>query len=307
MVVEIKIVTGRCIVLGSFSYANGNPKFSAGIPAFVLIDMLRSIHYGLPPTMTRSELLSRSAPLNNDYNAIYTNIVLKSLPPPKDMGLDGAFLALVAILGDIHALATVFHPLAIAEEHKSDNGNGNPTAGDVLFRNPYLPFSPENENRQVHQRLQQALNIWSHSYLLVAGKDIAALFYFCKMYLSIPSLSLLPIIVGYSSSWGHSSPVARESKLVDSGLYDDSEALKNAWRILENVGHSGELTPVWFPIVLFYASLVVWRMINSNTNSGPNRAHLSLRVLQLFKIELEQMEWPCCITMAETLGRLMAG
>ena len=277
---------------------------SSAVPAFVLIDLLRSVHYGLPPTLARSELLSLPTQLNNDYNAIYSSIVSKSRSPPPGLGQDAALLALVAVLGDIHTYSTVFHLLGTLEQDDChEDPTSKPKDGNVHFRNPYLPFSPENENRKVKRRLQKALDIWSQNYLARVSQDMATLFYFCKMYLALPSLPLLPAIAGYSPrSSNDSTRAVHQAEIVDFGIYDGVDAQKNAWRILENVGQSEELTPVWIPIVLFYASLVVWRL---ECRSGTRGMNGSLRVLRLFKSELENMKWPCCQVMADLLKSLM--
>ncbi|KAL3423890.1 hypothetical protein PVAG01_05637 [Phlyctema vagabunda] len=276
------------------------------IPAFILVDMLRSVQFSLPPTLTTSDLLSRPSKLSNDYNAIYTNIILKSRPPPVDLRLDSAFLALIAILGEIHTLSTVFHPMVLIEDYENEDTRAKAKTGDKHLHNPFLPFSPEAESRQAYQKLQKALDLWGRYYLSRVGKDVAAFFHFCKMYLSEPGLPSLPLIVGYSSDDPRIDVIAfDESKMLDSEFSDASEALKNAWRILENMEESAELAPIWYPIVLFYAGLVVWRTINSQAESGLDGLHLSPRVLQLFKTELERMKWPCCKGMAETLEKLM--
>jgi hypothetical protein len=270
----------------------------------VLIDILRSVHYGLPSTLTIFELLSQPTLLNNELNSIYSSTVLDSRPPSHDCSIDSAFLALVSILADIHTLSTVFHALGadISLSHKTDQ-TLRADRGFAVFHNPYMPFSPANENRRVNQQLHKALDLWSESYLSRVSKDIAALFYFCKMYLNLPSLRLLPIIAGYTP--GFSKDQATNSyvmRVVDTELSDGSEALKNAWIVLENIEISQDITPVWFPLILFYASLVVWRMISLQPGLG---SHGSIRVLNLFKRELEKMKWPCCGTMANVLESLL--
>ena len=53
---------------------------------------------------------------------------------------------------------------------------------------------------------------------------------------------------------------------------------------------------------MFYASLVVWSMI---ILEGDTRGRGSLKVLAVFKMELEGMKWPCCPVMADILDSLM--
>ena len=250
---------------------NLGQKNSVAMPAFVLIDMLRSLHYGLPPTLASSEISPRPSSQNNHHTMNDYAFFNSSLPLPV-LGQDDAFLALVAILDDIHALSAIFHLLELVSQYdgwgdkspKSKNRNHN-------FQNPYLPFSPERENQQVRQKIQKALDLWRQNYLAVATQDVAALFYFCQMYLVLPSLLLLPEIVGYGPrSSFDSTQKNHRARILDSDLAHGSEALKNAWLILENVIQSENLPPVWIPIVLFYASLVVWRMVSLQTGTRKN-------------------------------------
>ncbi len=138
------------------------------------------------------------------------------------------------------------------------------------------------------------------------NRNTAALFYFCKMYLALPSLQELPAIAGYSprTSW-NGTRNSVETNDVDSNLRCNPDALKYAWRILECMGEQKDLAAVWIPIVLFYASLVIWRTISLQGLAERDGTNSSLRVLQLFKCELEQMQWPCCKTMANVLQSLM--
>ena len=63
-----------------------------------------------------------------------------------------------------------------------------------------------------------------------------------------------------------------------------------------------EITLVWLPVVVFYASLVVRRSTIVRMHSG---SHGSLRVLQLFRDGLEKMSWPYCKSIANTLQNSM--
>lgn len=277
---------------------------SSAVSYFVLIDVLRSVHYGLPSTLSAFELLTPTTLLNGELNSIYSCIVLDSRLPPSDVSTDSTVLALVSILTDIHTLSTVFHTLE-AENSRPNKMDLTLPADRAfsVFNNPYLPFSPANENRRVNQKLHKALDLWGERYLGRVSKDIVALFYFSKMYLNLPSLRLLPIMAGYTP--GHFKDQAANSyvmRVVDSELCDGSEALKNAWIILENIETSEDVTPVWFPVILFYASLVVWRMISLQPGPG---TYGSIRVLHLFKSELEKMKWPCCGTMVKVLESLL--
>jgi len=60
--------------------------------------------------------------------------------------------------------------------------------------------------------------------------------------------------------------------------------------IIEAYNPGNEVAPVWVPIAVFHASLVVWSMINLDRET---RGRSSIKVMAVFKMELEGMKWPC--------------
>lgn len=93
-------------------------------------------------------------------------------------------------------------------------------------------------------------------------------------------------------------------KRVRRDLGSGTDALKHAWLVIESCTRGSGETSVWLPITVFYASLVVWSMIILD---GETRGRGSLKVLAVFKMELERMKWPCCPVMADVLDSLMKG
>ncbi|KAH7323956.1 hypothetical protein BKA65DRAFT_77255 [Rhexocercosporidium sp. MPI-PUGE-AT-0058] len=275
-----------------------NASNCAAMPAFVLTDMLRSLHYNLPQTLSTSEFLTH---LSAQHNHMNDKAASRSSSHPAVLRRDDSLLGLVAILGDIHTLSTVFHLLELVSPYDGQQDK------DLNFTNPYLPFSPPNENHKTRRKLQKALDIWRQNYLAIVDQDVAALFYFCQMYLVLPSLLLLPEIVGYAPrSSSDTTQINHRTRILDADLANGSEALKNAWLILENITQSENLPSLWLPIVLFYASLVAWRMVRLQTGTSEAGTSGLVQVLQLFKSQLEQLRWPCCQSMTTVLQSLMA-
>jgi hypothetical protein len=117
-------------------------------------------------------------------------------------------------------------------------------------------------------------------------------------------LQSLPILAGYPPRVARNTiPKSVLYKWIEQDLKKTgSDALKNAWLIIEARNSGNEAAPVWVPIAVFHAGLVVWSMIILD---GETRSRGSLKVLAVFKMELEGMKWPCCRVMADVLGSLM--
>lgn len=273
------------------------------MPAFLLADLLRSLHYGLPTAITALDYLAPLTSTNLAALKIYEMSVVEGRSPPPELGKDGSMLSLIIILADIHNLQCVFHPLsapvpAIRRVTSSDECNPD------RFYNPYVPFTAANETRLTRRKLQLALDLWAATYLSVSPRSVATLFYFSRMYLAIPSLQFLPALANYPPRLSQDGPVSREGQQrIDEDLINTPEAAKLAWQILEHVDQGPEMTASWLPIAVFFASLVIWRAVMLEVDSA---AHGSRRVLLLFKQELAKMCWPCCNVMVATLDALLA-
>ena len=85
------------------------------------------------------------------------------------------------------------------------------------------------------------------------------------------------------------------------------EALNYAWLVLDSINI--RKTPpensqsAWIPTVLFYSGLVVWQRLRRRT--AADFKYGTLKVLEMFKKELEQLPWDCCREMTYTLDCLM--
>lgn len=266
--------------------------------------MLRSIHFGLPSTLGVVDLLSQPTPTNITALTIYRRIICRSRISAPKADNDGALLGLVALLADIHTLAIVFHPLGTMSFVTGKEPLPKGLTDSLSFSSPYLPFSPPNENRLVRRRLENALDLWAESYLSPSTRDTAVLFYFAKMYLILPDMQILPALAGYPPRvLSDGSPSQEQQNKLDGELQAHPEVQKYAWFILEHVEQSAALAPMWLPIAIFFAGLVVWRTVFLQMKSG---GHGSRKVVLLFKDELLRMRWPCCKPMATTLESLLS-
>ena len=210
------------------------------------------------------------------------------------LGQEDALLLLMALLSDLlyarRALGQTF-PFAT-----STNNASTPY-------NPFGPFSPRLELDRVEEKISGALDQWHKWFHASASPEIMAFYHYCKMYLSFDYLLCLPHLAGYRG--GASTPFPTERVPLS------HKAVRDAWRILDSAAmwsqpqSIDQLWPVWLPIVVFHASLVIWAQLNVNSRRS-SAGVASLRILLAFKIELERMPWPCCVAMATTLGRLIA-
>jgi hypothetical protein len=108
-----------------------------------------------------------------------------------------------------------------------------------------------------------------------------------------PNLQNLPILAGYPPQVArNTTPASVLYKRIEHDLNTSgADALKYAWLIIEACNSKIEVAPVWVPIAVFHASLVVWSIIILD---GETRSRGSLKVLAIFKMELEGMKWPSC-------------
>lgn len=267
---------------------------------FVMIDVFRAIHYGGPTSISIQEFYIRLSPSSHVLNSVFQMAIFDPGSLPSDLSSDNVLLLLAAILAEINTATTLFHPF---QELAAVNSNGRtPTK----YQNPHLPFSLPNEASQAKQKLNRALDSWHQAYSMIIEPEILVLFYFCKLQLVLPNLQSLPILAGYPPRVArNNTPTSVLYQRIELDLKKTgADALKYAWLIIETCNSGNEVAPVWIPIAVFHASLVVWSMIILD---GESRSRGSLKVLAVFKMELEGMKWPCCRVMADVLGSLMKG
>ncbi|KAH7133856.1 hypothetical protein EDB81DRAFT_805208 [Dactylonectria macrodidyma] len=284
-----------------YNNTNADPHCNA-VPALLLADVLRSIHYGHPLTISLLDCLAGST--TTDLSAVNAYLVLlKGHAPAPGLSRDASLTSLIAILADIHKFALILHPLSQTVAPPAGARSPATLSEMMEWHTPFIPFSANNEARLVRRRLSKALRLWATSYLADSQRDTATLYYFCELYLALPCLQTLPAISKYPPRVASDGPVSQSrQQLADAEVRNAPEAETYAWQILENVNETNRITASWIPITIFYASLVVWRL-QILKPEGAGRS--SPKVLLLFKEELKKMSWPCCRTMISTLDALL--
>ena len=157
------------------------------MPTLLLADVLRSIHYGHPLTLSTLECLRNQGQLNSSDIDIYRT-VLRGNPPTSVLDRDASMTVLVAILADIHTFAHVLHPLSLTTRVNSDSNS--PVTLPHLFEShmAHIPFSATNGSILVRRKLSKALSVWATAYLANQSGEVSVLYHFCQMYLALPTL-----------------------------------------------------------------------------------------------------------------------
>ena len=269
----------------------------------LMVDVLRSIHYGSVLTLSAFEVLAHEPYRNGGPFHIYKLTTLEGCLPPPAEPIGSYLVALFAILADIHVLNSTFYPLIGSPHRESRDSQRQSQTAVRDFVSPYVPFSITNEHRLVRNKLRRALELWGKSYLALASTEVLVLYHFSHLYLGVGSMQDLPILAGYSPrlSSGEFTGTRPPMHTIDIETIQMSEAGDNAWLILEHIKHDAVMTPTWYPIAVFWAGLVVWYNLRSQVRG---RAGGSRKVLLLFRDELLKMTWPCCEEMANTIYAL---
>jgi hypothetical protein len=203
---------------------------------------------------------------------------------------DDAFLLLMAVLSEILGVQrSLYKVLSLSESQQHAS-------------NPFVPLTPAAELTRMNNALSSALDTWHDRFRGVVVPEIIAFYYYCRLHLACPRILELPFVAA--------DPTPSRSKFDHQTMNITDEAVRNAWLVLD---HSADavrtctletLCPVWLPIVVFHAGLVVWAQQGLN-QPGHSGISGSVRVLLAFKVELERMPWPCANDMGATLDRLM--
>ena len=199
--------------------------------------------------------------------------------PPEVQGREDALLLLLALFTD-----------AMYLQRSLSRWSGNP---DPI--NPFVPLSPHTEHQRMLSILSVASENWAQSFPLI-GSDVMVLYRYCQLYLIFPEITGLPARIGYPETIKATRPDVQIPETVT----------KCAWQILDTAAASPSkramTSPLWLPVVVFHAALVIWADIaNCTSVYAPSK-----RVLVPFILELQGMAWPCCGKMASTLETLMA-
>ena len=261
-----------------------------------LTDVTRAIHRGRVPCISTQELFMRMPSSPHNFNQIYGFLIsgIEQLPPDLKADED-SLLLLLGICSDILFIQHSFSGL-IPIVDPSDQSTSN----------PYPPLSPSSETLRHHFIFSTALSRWHQHFGLFAGPDVLLMFYFCRMLLAFPDVLKLPKLAGYSSNRRERSVSPSISVAALPRVSD--EALDFSWRILENSSihtvDSGSNVAIWVPVIVFHAGLTVWAHVRQQ-NSTTKFITGTLRTLKMFKDELDNLVWPCCAEMSETLDHLM--
>ncbi len=230
-----------------------------------------------------------------DFQDIYRTLLegnKDAALPPDLVSPNDAFVLLLAILSDCLCLQQSLGQIAA----------NAPATAKQNMRNPFSPLSERTELARMRSVLSSALDRWHAVFGVAVASEILALFHYCRLHLSCFQLLELPRLAGYK--------LVSSSRSAAPGPSITSESVSQAWRVLDDAaaGHkassSQSLCPAWLPIIVFHAGLVLWAR-QKYGNDDENHAHGSTKILHLFRMELEQMTWPCCKGMAATLDRLI--
>lgn len=231
-------------------------------------------------------------------------------------------------------------PMSLYEDnrrHITAQNTLEPTEFASGYVNPFLPFSAEVECKRIKHQFNKALDKLRATARDTSNSDPQPdgehrggfnkthlpLLHFCRMVLEAGSdLWLLAALSGYVPLPKDSSeenitvaPITANSNTVP--LFD-SATVSAAWQVLEAIKANdtytgsdavGSITPVWYPLIVFYAALVVWSAIihDSSTSDPSFIAPARKRLLGTFCQDLESMkpQWGCTKRMTKVIKGLM--
>ena len=272
----------------------------AFIWALWLADILHALRSDLSLNFFSSRELWTKMPCSPyEFQDIYRTLLdqndnTRVLPADLTAPEDG-FLLLMAMLSDLQILRRSLHQLL-------ELGGNQRTKGHA--HNPFVPLSPHTELDRMQSILRSALDRWHDKFRPHVPPEMMSFYHYCKLYATCDQLQMLPYLAGNQT-------VTSRAAITQTKVVISDQSIRHAWLVLDTAAArskppaSDHLCPVWLPIIVFHASLVVWakqRLDSTEHSSG----YGSRRMLVAFKIEIEGMPWPCCQEMAATLERLMA-
>ena len=151
------------------------------------------------------------------------------------------------------------------------------------------------------RKIDRALEKWHNIYGKTTTAAIMALFHFCKMLSKCPSVLVLPIFADlhtyHTETTSHDK--ARQAWHRDEKLV--GPALEQAWLIFENATETTGGSPIWMPIIIYFAALMVWSGVGS---ASDNHVPGSIQVLRMFEDELRKIVWPVCDLLCTNLANI---
>lgn len=267
-----------------------------------LVDKIYALHVDLRmDTFSSTELWTEMPSSAPEFQSVYNILISRkgdaeATLPTEMNAADDAVLLLTAILSDL-----LFIQRSLGRIINLANDSAVIRDPDK----PHPPLSPRSELRRMHNTLSTALQRWGERFATQAPSEVLAFFHYCRLHLLYPRLLELPRIAGYG-------PLSKAQISQHNPPAVPASATSTAWLILDKATartrSDATLCPIWLPIAVFHAGLVVWAGRHLSGGSGSNEGvQGSAMMLVPFRIELETMNWPCCRDMAATLDRLVQG
>lgn len=258
----------------------------------LLLDMLQAARSGDSPMYSTTELHMRMHGSDVSFRLAYSSIIHGYALPEEIKSREDALVLLTAIMSDsLYAQRTHF---LVAE----NNLCGSSAASASSPRTPYLPLTAKSESARLSAVFEAALLRWHRQFERSAGSALLVLYYFAQLQQLCPGSWQLPAMAGHG--------VLHTTKIPEHLRRDHAipeQAVETAWQILEHFDQclqspDGRLA-IWLPMSLFMSALVVWRHISLDRSRRG-----TLKMLDMFKIRLTELPWPCCTEMVRTLARL---
>lgn len=271
----------------------------------LLVDVIQAIHLGTVPAYSTKELSVMLPMSPYQFRLIYNSLLHGYVLPKEVTKREDALFLLAAILSDVIYIQNFYFAASQIRSRETRPSGSLLIERRHHLENPFVPFGAESEYSRSTTSLLQGLDRWLQQFQQHVGQDMLVLYYFCRLLLICPQIIRLPRLAGYGNLSVYefdSRRIAVEKEEIE--ITDD--AMDLAWLILDQ--HEPEPSQpekqmcIWLPIALFLPALVIWQRLRCQSSSG--RKYGTLKVLKMFKAELEQLPWPCALEMANTLGRL---
>lgn len=213
---------------------------------------------------------------------------------------------------------------------------------EIISFNPHTPFTTDRDYRHMRVLLSQSLTTWQKSFEscdirqpdpananLPETHSLMTLLYLARLLLDGGSaMYMLPSLAGYTTEPYETLPLSfsRPCAPHKIGIRLDDEVVQSAIGILDSVeagqrtmniaevaaGQSAAVSPMWYPLALFYGALVVWGKVEEDQMEGVRSSSgrpflVSRRILHAFHQELKTIEqdWECAGQMAEIVNALI--
>lgn len=257
----------------------------------LLTDIMHAVHCNAVPNWSTSELFIRMPSTNHEFRTVYNSLAHNYALPQDVKSSEDSLVLLTALLSDIIYMQRCQPSVPLLSDRDGDQ-----------LRNPYAPLSSKSEFGRLGSDMTAALSRWENHFQDKVGSNILALCYFTKLYLVCPALLELPSIAGYGEVSGFN-----QKQIKSKQIEIPDEAMDLAWLVLDQCDKSSKSIKqhlsIWLPNVLFMSALVVWQRLRSQ--AATDLKFGTLKVLSMFKNEIDRLPWPCCAEMTKTLDRLM--